>query len=82
MPHPVDVMFGMYLRACMTYGLQHSIPYAYTMKIPLINDGTDDVWLADRVDCCVIGAGVAPAFWPVFLYEDARAIERFVRRRA
>ncbi len=79
MPHPVDVMIGKYLRLCMTYGLLHALPHACAMKQPLINDGTNDALVADKIGLCMLSSGVAPAFWPVFLYQDARAIERLLR---
>lgn len=82
MPHPLDVIIGKYLRACTIYGLVHSLPYAYAMKKPLGFGQEDDALLADRVGLCMLSSGSAPFLWPVFLYEDARAIERFVRRRA
>ena len=82
MPHPLDVMIGKYMRACMTYGLIHSLPHAYAMKKPLGFGQEDDALLADRVGLCMLSSVFAPYIWPVFLYQDARAIERFVRRRA
>ncbi len=80
MRHPIDAMALKYVHLCMAYGLLHSIPHAYSLKQPLNGDMTGDPLLTDRVGCCMIGAGAAPVFWPLFLYEDARAIERLIRR--